>query len=114
MGNSIAQIKTELETLPEASQSKVLAYIEYLKYKNLLQQTSEKVLELGGIEKEPEDNGAYAIGEALFSEEATLEKLQDKNALVQQINEALSRLKTGDPGVFSEEMLQRIRQWQKK
>jgi len=108
MSSITAQIKTTLETLPEASQSKVLTYIEYLKYKNLLQQTSEKVLELGGIEKEPEDDGAYTIGEALFSEEATLEKLQDKNALFQRINEALSRLKTGDPGVSSEEMLQRL------
>lgn len=112
--SSIAQIKTELETLPEAFQRKVLTYIEYLKYKSLLQQTSEKVLDLGGIEKEPEDDGANTIGEALFSEEASLEKLQDKNAMVQRINEALSRMKTGDAGVSTEEMLQRIRQWQKK
>ncbi len=112
--SSIARIKTELETLPDDFQDKVLAYIEYLKYRNLLQQTTEKSSKLKGIQEAPESEMVDMIGEALFSEETSLEQLREKNAFVHRIHEALSRVEAGDPGISNEEILQRIRLWQKR
>ncbi|MFN0216575.1 MAG: hypothetical protein ACKVT2_20130 [Saprospiraceae bacterium] len=110
--STAARIQNEVNTLPKDLQSKVLAYVEWLKYRDLLQKAAQMATELGGIQSFTEEDTYRLFEQSTKSE--TLEGLAEKAAIAERVNAALKRMKLGAEGVSNEKMKSQAKQWRKR
>jgi len=110
--STLQTINNELLTLPGDLQRKVLTYLEWLKYKDSVQKASDLTSELNGIRTYTEED-LYRIFEQQV-QGLSQEELQDHIAIAERVNEVLSKMKRGIPGISHETMKHRVQQWQNK
>ncbi len=106
--STATRIQNEVTTLPSDLQNKVLAYVEWLKYRDLVQKAAEMATELGGIQTFTEEDSYRLFEQSTRGE--TQEELTEKAAVVERVNAALNRMRLGDGGISNEKMKNRIRQ----
>jgi hypothetical protein len=109
---TLALINSELETLPLNLQEKVLAYIEFLKYKSIVKKVEKLTIELGGSQELMEGDDVFEFENSTMEKEATLQVLKDKTEFIGRLQDALIRTKSGETGVPHEAVKEKFKQWQ--
>lgn len=106
------RIQNEVSSLPSNLQSQVLAYVEWLKYRELIQETAQLAAAQGGIQTLTEED-TYRLFEQDM-EDAKPENLAEKIALAERVKAALIRMQLGVAGISNDEMKERAQQWRKQ
>ncbi|MBC7777228.1 MAG: hypothetical protein H7246_17480 [Phycisphaerae bacterium] len=109
--STAARIQNEVTMLPSDLQNKVLAYVEWLKYRDLVQKAAKMATELGGIQTFTEED-SYRLFEQSTSSD-TEEELTEKVAVVERVNAALNRMRLGAESISNENMKTQAKQWRK-
>lgn len=104
------RIQNEINTLPNEAQDKVLAYIEWLKYKALVKEVEQISSALQGLK----DAGGDLDFQQLIQSGHPLEDIRERLQIVQRTLEVLERAKKGLPGIPNEVLKQQARQWRSK
>lgn len=107
--STAARIQTEVISLPSDLQGKVLAYVEWLKYRDLVQKAAQMATDLGGIQIFTEEDSYH-----LFEQGESQEELAEKAAIAERINSALHRMRLGVEGISNQKMKTRTKQWRKQ
>ncbi|MFN0034595.1 MAG: hypothetical protein ACKVUS_05975 [Saprospiraceae bacterium] len=100
--STAARIQTEVVSLPSDLQGKVLAYVEWLKYRDLVQKATQMATDLGGIQTFTEED-SYSLFEQSAQSDSQ-EELSEKTALAERVNAALHRIQLGVEGISNEKM----------
>lgn len=95
--STAARLQNEVKSLSSDLQSKVLAYVEWLKYRDLVQKAAKMATELGGMQTFTEEDAYFLFEQSTKSESP--EELAEKSAIVERVNAALSRMRLGVEGI---------------
>jgi hypothetical protein len=112
MSNIQQRIQNEVLSLPSNLQSQVLAYVEWLKYRELIQETAELAAAQGGIQTLTEEDNYRLFEQDMQGVQP--ENLAEKMALVERVKAALTRMQLGVAGISNQEMKERAQQWRKQ
>ncbi len=110
--STATRIQHEVVSLSSDLQNKVLAYVEWLKYRDLVQKAAQMATDLGGIQTFTEED-TYRLFEQSNKSE-TQEDLAEKIGIVQRVNAALNRMRLDSGGISNEKMKAQAKQWQKQ
>jgi hypothetical protein len=106
------RIQNEILSLPSNLQSQVLAYVEWLKYRELIQETAELAASQGGIQTLTEEDNYRLFEQDMQGTQP--ENLAEKLALIERVKAALTRMQLGVAGISNQEMIERAQQWRKQ
>jgi hypothetical protein len=112
MSNIQQRLQSEVLSLPNDLQLQVLAYVEWLKYRELVQQTAELAAAQGGIQTLTEEDNYRLFEQDMKGVQP--ENLSEKMALIERVKAALTRMQLGVPGISNQEMKERAQQWRKR
>lgn len=110
--NTATRIQDEVISLSSDLQSKVLAYVEWLKYRDLVQKAAQMATELGGIQTFTEED-TYRLFEQSTRNDSP-EELDEKVAILERVNASLDRMRIGVEGIPNDKMKTQVKQWQKQ
>ncbi|MBK7937884.1 MAG: DUF2281 domain-containing protein [Lewinellaceae bacterium] len=114
--STITRINQEVKTLPDSLQQKVLAYVELLKYQSSIEKAEKLTQELGGMGQAADDDVLVLLSTMgdVPGGDWTVEELHEKIEVVERVNEALNRMKNGEPGIPNREMRKKAQQWRSR
>lgn len=114
--STLTRINQEVETLSGDLQQKVLAYVELLKYQSSLKKAEKLTQELGGTRQLVDDETFALLAETgnIPGGDWAVEDLHGKIEIVERVNEALNRMRNGDPGISKQEMQKKAQQWRSR
>jgi len=110
--STATRIQNEVTTLPSDLQNKVLAYVEWLKYRDLVQKAAQMATKLDGIQTFTEEDSYLLFEQSTKSE--SQEELVEKAEIVERVGAALNRMRLGVEGVSNQNMKTQAKQWRKQ
>lgn len=112
MSNIQQRLQSEVLSLPNDLQLQVLAYVEWLKYRELIQETARLAAAQGGIQTLTEEDNYRLFEQDMQGTQP--ENLAEKIALAERVKAALTRMQLGVAGISNQEMKERAQQWRKQ